>query len=265
MEATAAPQTPARPEAAGLRRTLLGIPVDAVTRAQAVEICLAAVRARRPLEVGVVNVAKLVHLQEDRALREAIVGCGLIVADGLPVVWAGTLLGQPLPERVTGIDLFLDLLAAADREQLSVYLLGATQDVLEGVAGQIRTRFPRARIAGMRDGYFRADEEPAVADAIRRTAADMLFVGISTPKKELFLGRYGAAMGVPVCHGVGGSFDVLAGKVQRAPERWQRLGIEWLYRLLQEPRRMWKRYLTTNSAFLYLLARALLGVPKPLR
>ena len=265
MEGTAAPQTLALPQSAGLRRTVLGIPVDAVTRGQAVEVCLAAVRARRTLEIGVVNVAKLVTLQEDRPLREAIVRCGLIIADGLPVVWAGRLLGQPLPERVTGIDLFLDLLAAADREQLSVYLLGATPEVLEGVAAQIRARFPKARIAGMRDGYFRADEEAAVAEAIRRAAPDMLFVGISTPKKELFLGRYGASMGVPVCHGVGGSFDVLAGKVQRAPELWQRLGVEWLYRLLQEPRRMWRRYLTTNSAFVYLLARALLGAEKPLR
>ena len=137
--------------------------------------------------------------------------------------------------------------------------------MLEGVAAQIRSRFPKARIAGMRDGYFRADEEAAVAEEIRRAAPDLLFVGISTPKKELFLGRYGASMGVPVSHGVGGSFDVLAGKVQRAPESWQRLGIEWLHRLLQEPRRMWKRYLTTNSAFAYLLARALLGAERPLR
>lgn len=265
MEGTAAPHTLVLPAAAGLRRTVLGIPVDAVTREQAVGVCLEAVRARRTLEIGVVNVAKLVTLQEDRALRDAIVRCGLIIADGLPVVWAGRLLGQPLPERVTGIDLFLDLLAAADRKGLSVYLLGATREVLEGVAQQVRARFPRARIVGMRDGYFRADEEAGVAEEIRRAGPDLLFVGISTPKKELFLGRYGATMGVAVCHGVGGSFDVLAGKVQRAPESWQRLGIEWLYRLLQEPRRMWKRYLTTNSAFAYLLARALLGAERPLR
>lgn len=233
--------------------------------ATAILQCRGAIEHRRSLLVGVVNVAKLVHLQGDPALRSALSICDLVIADGLPVVWAGTLLGQPLPERVAGIDLFVELLREADRNGDSVYLLGATEEVLTCAVEVVRDRFPRAKIVGSRNGYFSAEEEPAVAEAIRRAQPDLLFIGISTPKKEIFLSRWGRELGVPVCHGVGGSFDVLAGKVKRAPVLWQRLGLEWFYRLLQEPRRMWRRYLTTNTAFLYLLVRARLGFPRALR
>src|SRR5690606_30850696 len=112
--------------------------------------------------------------------------------------------------------------------------------------------------AGARNGYFGPDAEAEIVDDIHACRPDLLFIGISTPKKEFFLDRWSERLGVPVCHGVGGTFDVFAGHVQRAPERWQRLGLEWFHRLLQEPRRMWKRYLTTNTAFVVLLGRELL-------
>ena len=120
----------------------------------------------------------------------------------------------------------------------------------------LRARHPELKIAGTRSGYFSDEQSLEVATEIRESEATMLFVGISSPKKEIFLARHGNQLGVAVCHGVGGSFDVVAGKTQRAPELWQRLGLEWLYRLLQEPRRMWKRYLVTNTVFIGLVARA---------
>jgi N-acetylglucosaminyldiphosphoundecaprenol N-acetyl-beta-D-mannosaminyltransferase len=117
------------------------------------------------------------------------------------------------------------------------------------VVGQ---RYPRAVVVGSRDGYFTDAQAPEVAESIQRSGADMLFLGMVSPKKEIFIGTYGQSLGVPVVHGVGGSFDVLAGVTDRAPLAWQRAGMEWAYRLKQEPRRLARRYLTTNTAFLAL-------------
>jgi N-acetylglucosaminyldiphosphoundecaprenol N-acetyl-beta-D-mannosaminyltransferase len=194
-------------------------------------------------------------MRSDAWLRESVLGSDLIVADGLPVVWASRILGEPLPERVTGIDLFEKLLELADEERFSAYFLGATQEVLDEMLRRIEERYPRLRCAGIRDGYFQEAESEAVVREIQKASPDLLFVGISTPKKERFLQRWGESLDVPVCHGVGGSFDVLAGVTRRAPLLWQKLGLEWLYRLLQEPRRMWKRYLVTNSAFVAMLLK----------
>ncbi len=240
------------------RATILGMEIDPVTLTSASERCAEAIAKRTTLVVGVLNVAKLVQVQEDLPLRNAVAHCDLVIADGLPLVWAGRLLGQPLPERVAGIDLFLSLIREADRNNWSIYLLGATEDVLGKVLERIGREYPGARIAGARNGYFSADEEPAIAETIRASGADLLFIGISTPKKEFFLDRWARTLGVPVCHGVGGSFDVFAGLVERAPELWQRLGLEWLYRVRQEPRRLWKRYLTTNTQFVVLMTRELM-------
>lgn len=247
------PGTPAAPP----RRTLFGIGVDPLTMDRTVERCLRAVREREPLEIGVVNAAKLVGMRRDPRLAEAVTGCDLVLADGQAVVWASRLLRAPLPERVAGIDLFMRLLAAAEPEGISVYFLGARQEVLDTMIAEVARRFPRLRVAGQRNGYFADDEQSAVADAIRDSGAQMLFLGMTSPKKEIFTAGYGKQTGVQLVHGVGGSFDILAGVTRRAPRAWQRLGLEWLYRLLQEPRRLARRYVTTNAAFLLMTAREL--------
>lgn len=245
------------------RRELFGLHVDAMTADEVVELADVAVRSRRRLLVGVVNAAKIVHLRSDPLLRESLLACDVLLADGQSVVWASRLLGQPLPERVAGIDLFEQLLARADRDHRSVYLLGATPSVLAAVERAIETRWPGARVAGSRDGYFDASASDEVAADIAASGADMLFIAMPSPKKEIFLGTYGAMLGVPVLHGVGGSFDVVGGITKRAPERWQRWGMEWLYRVLQEPGRLWKRYLTTNTAFVLLLIRERIRRTRP--
>lgn len=247
---TADPTTGTRTSA-----TLFGMPLDAVTMDEAVARCRDALKRREPMTVGVVNAAKTVRLRKDAALRESLLECDILLADGQAVVWAGNLLGYPLPERVAGIDLFTSLLATADTEHRSVYLLGAEQSVLDALVDVLTTKYPGLRIAGAHHGYFDESEEESIARAIRESRADMLFLGMPSPRKENFLRRWEDVLDVPIRHGVGGSFDVLAGITKRAPERWQRAGMEWAYRLLQEPRRMWRRYLTTNTAFLILLAR----------
>ncbi len=239
----------------GLRRDLFGLSFDAVTLDEAVQQCRDALTARSPMLVGVVNAAKAVNLRSDHVLRDSLLECDLLVADGQSVVWASRVLGKPLPERVAGIDLFAALLQVAADDGRSVYLLGARPEVLEALIEAITTRWPTLRIAGHRDGYYAAEDSAQVAADIREAAPDMLFLGITSPKKEIFLGTYGATLGVPVMHGVGGSFDVMAGVTKRAPKAWQGAGMEWAYRLIQEPSRMWRRYLRTNSAFVLLVAR----------
>ncbi|PWI13589.1 glycosyltransferase [Streptomyces sp. Act143] len=237
------------------RRTLFGIELDPLTMDQTVARCLEAVRDGRQLEIGVVNAAKLVTMRRDERLARAVSGCDLVLADGQAVVWAGRVLKAPLPERVAGIDLFLRLLAEAETAGMSVYFLGARQEVLEEMLRRVAARFPGLKVAGHRNGYFDDAEQEAIAESIAHSGAQMLFLGMTSPKKEIFTAAYGERTGARVVHGVGGSFDILAGVTRRAPASWQRHGLEWLYRALQEPRRLGRRYLTTNAAFLLMTAR----------
>lgn len=237
------------------RQELFGVPLDALTLSETVQLCMTAVEAGDLLEVGVVNAAKIVKMGRDPDLHDAVLGCGVIVADGQSVVWASRVLRRPLPERVAGIDLFQRLLYMAELRGRSVYFLGARPEVLERMVERVRAQHPALRIAGSQHGYYGGDEAAAVADAVQGSGADLLFLGMTSPKKEVFVATYGARTGAKVVHGVGGSFDVLAGAVKRAPRIWQQLGCEWLYRVLQEPRRLGPRYLTTNFAFLGLVAR----------
>jgi N-acetylglucosaminyldiphosphoundecaprenol N-acetyl-beta-D-mannosaminyltransferase len=240
------------------RHDLLGIDVDPLTMAQAVRRCTEAVEHGHYLSVGVVNAAKVVAMRKSERLRQAVCGCGLVLADGQAVVWASRMLGSPLPERVAGIDLFLRLLERARACGYRVYFLGARPDVLGRMVTEASRKYPGLAIAGARDGYFRPEDEPRIAAEVRRSGTDLLFVGMSSPKKELFVSQWGASTGAGVVHGVGGSFDVLAGLTQRAPAWCQERGLEWLYRTWQEPVRLGRRYLTTNSSFMALVAREMM-------
>ncbi|MGR4880751.1 WecB/TagA/CpsF family glycosyltransferase [Streptomyces sp. LARHCF249] len=240
------------------RQSLFGVGLDPLTMDETVRRCLDAVRRGERIEIGMVNAAKLVNMRRDPRLARAVADCDLVLADGQAVVWAGRVLGVRLPERVAGIDLFMRLLAAAEAADISVYLLGAKQQVLEMMLHQISERFPKLRVAGSRNGYFADSEQEAIADAIADSRAQLLFLGMTSPKKEIFTAGYGDRTGAHVVHGVGGSFDILAGITKRAPVVWQRMGLEWCYRALQEPRRLGKRYLTTNTAFLLMTVRELI-------
>ncbi|MDB5560933.1 MAG: N-acetylglucosaminyldiphosphoundecaprenol N-acetyl-beta-D-mannosaminyltransferase [Hyphomicrobiales bacterium] len=247
------------------RQLMFGLYIDPLRMDEALARCERALTTRRPMLLGVLNAAKVVNLHRDRLLRDSLLECDLLLADGQSVVWASRLLRHPLPERVAGIDIFEQLLALAHRDSRSVYLLGAKPDVLHRLEQRIAERWPGLKIAGSQHGYFSDVESEAIAADIRGSGADMLFLGMGSPKKEIFLGKYGPSLGVPVLHGVGGSFDILAGITRRAPLSWQRAGMEWAYRLLQEPRRMWRRYLITNTAFLLLTAREAISPSPALR
>jgi len=209
----------------------------------------------------VLNVAKLVNMRKDAELRDSVQSCDIINIDGMGVVWGARFLGLTVPERVAGVDLFHELLAMSARERLSVYLLGAREDVVSATAEQVQVLYPGLQIAGFHDGYFWNDEA-AVVEKIYASGAQMLFVAITSPKKENFINRWRDNLGVNFVMGVGGTFDVVAGKVKRAPLWMQRWGLEWFFRVLQEPGRMWKRYLVTNSRFAWLLLIERFGFKK---
>ena len=215
------------------------------------------IESRKPHYIGVVNVAKLVKMRSDKELKESLHSADLIGADGVPLVWASRLLGNPLPERVNGTDLMYRLLEKANNNGYRIFFFGSKEDILHRMMKKVRRQYPGARIAGFHHGYFTPEEELTIVSKIRAAHADMLFIAFGTPKKELWVKKYLSAMGVPVVHGVGGSFDVMAGIIPRAPLWMQRNSLEWLFRLLQEPRRMWRRYLVTNTAFIILLLKEL--------
>ena len=237
------------------RKNLLGLPVDLFTMEETLAEVRRILRERTgPVQHSALNAAKVVKAQRDVLLRDSILRSGIINPDGQALVWAGRLLDVPLPERVAGIDLMQKLVALAEADGYGIFLLGATAEVLAATREKLLRRHPRLHVAGTHHGYFSRDEDVEVAKMVRSSGAQMLFVALPTPRKEYFLKDFGEFMGVPFQMGVGGSFDVIAGKTPRAPVWMQRRGLEWLFRLLQEPGRMWKRYLVTNTRFLILVA-----------
>lgn len=234
------------------RPTIFSVPIDPLTMDQTVARCQELIKSGQAAQHVVINAGKVVMMENVPGLRELISGCSLVNADGQSIVWAARLLGIPVPERVAGIDLMEALLRLAEQEGYPVFFLGATQDVLEAFTAEVMRRHPRLQVAGARNGYFKDDL--AVAREVEACGTRVLFVGISSPRKEFFLAEQLPRMGPVFAMGVGGSFDVWAGKTRRAPGWMQRAGLEWFYRLLQEPRRMWKRYLIGNTRFMHLLA-----------
>ena len=239
---------------------LLGLSFDAVTMETAVARCLELCRAPRASHmVMTINASHLCMMRHDPELAAACRAGHLTVADGMSVVWALRASGQRAPERVAGVDLMARLLVAAEEYGLRVYFLGAKPEVVKMLVERSRAQHPGLEIAGFRDGYFGPDDHQGIVEEIRASAAHMLFVGMPTPFKEIWCERHRQCLEVPVIMGVGGSFDVLAGFIQRAPRWIQSLGLEWFWRLMMEPRKLWKRYLTTNSEFIWLAGREIVA------
>jgi N-acetylglucosaminyldiphosphoundecaprenol N-acetyl-beta-D-mannosaminyltransferase len=238
-----------------LNANVLGCPITRLQLEEFVHCADEFISAKKPHYIAVVNVAKIVKMRSDPFLDQSVRSADLIGADGVPLVWASRLLGDPLPERVNGTDLMYRLLKRANEKRYRIFFFGATQSVLGRVLERVRREYPGVQIAGSRDGYFNKAEECKIVSEIRASRADIIFIAFGTPKKELWVKEYLSAMGVSVVHGVGGSFDVFGGVIPRAPVWMQKSGLEWLFRLAQEPSRMWRRYLITNTTFIVLLVK----------
>lgn len=234
---------------------ILNCPIDTLTMDETIHLIDDAIASRTPLHHVVVNAAKMVHIQKDKELYDSVVNSDIISPDGQAVVWASRFLGKPLPERVTGIDLMHNLVKLAYEKKYKIFFFGAEEDIVKSVVDRYSQMYNPEIIGGYRNGYFKKNEEQDIARQIAQSNSDILFVAISSPTKEIFLNTYKDVIKTSFVMGVGGSFDVVAGKVSRAPHWMQKYGLEWFYRFLQEPRRMWKRYLYTNSMFIYLVLK----------
>jgi N-acetylglucosaminyldiphosphoundecaprenol N-acetyl-beta-D-mannosaminyltransferase len=239
------------------RASVLGCAIDRENMAEMVARIDIVIAHGGFAQHAAINAAKIVAMREDPELERIIGRCELVSADGQSVVWASRILRDPLPARVAGIDLMQELLALAERRGYRVFILGAKRDVLATALRHIKQRHPELSVAGIRDGYFSDEDAAAVAAEVAAHRPDVVFVAMSSPRKEYWLGQYGHRLGAPFVMGVGGSVDVLAGHVRRAPVVLQRLGLEWIFRLAQEPRRLFGRYLSTNTRFVIYVLREL--------
>jgi N-acetylglucosaminyldiphosphoundecaprenol N-acetyl-beta-D-mannosaminyltransferase len=242
----------------------LGCRMDVASMDETVSVIDSRVAARRFTQHAVVNVAKVVHMQFDCELAASVSACDIVNIDGMGVVWGARFLGIDVPERVAGVDLFCELLALSAQRGYPVFFLGATDEVISKMVEIVHGKYGGLDIAGFHHGYFWNDELSVVRE-INKSGARMLFVAITSPKKENFINRWRDQLGVDFVMGVGGTFDVMAGKVKRAPLWMQKSGLEWFYRLIQEPQRMWKRYVTTNSKFAWLLIKEKLSLQSKYR
>ncbi|CAK4835251.1 unnamed protein product [Aphanomyces euteiches] len=209
---------------------------------QTVESLVQAIEQRQITQVITANPIMIMTALEQPKYMAMMQRAELIVPDGAGLVWAASYVGKPVAEKVAGIDLMHELLALGEVRGWRIFLLGTSPDIIQVTAGKLRERYPKLQLVGVRDGYFQENEDESVIRQIRETAPDILLVGRSADKQEPWIDRYKEQLGVPVVMGIGGSFDVLSGKLKRAPKLFIRLRLEWFYRLLQEPWR-YKRML----------------------
>jgi len=244
-----------REEAPCATSDICGVEVANLNEDEAIAFIDRLVGEGGPHYAAVLNAAKIVAANEDGALKRTLLEADLVTADGMSIVWASRLLGQPLKQRVTGIDLFERLVERAAERGRSVYFLGSREESVRGVTERFMKSHPTLRIAGWRNGYFDESESESVAEAIRASRADLLFVAMGSPVQELWISSNLERTGVRFAMGVGGSFDHISGFARRAPGWMQRSGLEWLYRLMREPCRLWRRYLIGNAVFVCLVLR----------
>ena len=233
---------------------MLNVVIDNLTMRETLQKVKSCISSRSHISHSVVNAGKLVSIQTDTELRKSVNSCKLVNADGQAVVWASRILGNPIVERVAGIDLMENLVELAFKNKYKIFFFGAKERVVSKIIEKYENLYSKDIVAGYRNGYFNEDEEKEIVTSIVNSNAQILFVAISSPAKENFLHRNKAQLRkVPFVMGVGGSFDVISGNLKRAPLWIQALGFEWFFRLVQEPKRMWKRYLIGNIRFVLLV------------
>lgn len=234
------------------RYQILNTYVNAISMQETIDCVEEIIKKGIPTQHVVINASKVNLMEQDEKLREIVNSCPLINADGASIVWAAKKLGVPLTERVTGIDLFDNLVKLSAEKNYKIYLFGAKEEVVVKVKSIFEEKYPTLQIVGYRNGYFTEADEPEIVKNMAESGADILFVAFSSPKKEYWINKYIGQLNIPFVMGVGGSFDVVAGVTDRAPKWMQDHSLEWFYRFIQEPRRMWKRYIIGNAKFVFL-------------
>ena len=235
----------------------LDIPLDILTMDETVNKIDKAIISNKQVHHCVINAGKVVKIQNDEILKKSVINSDIINADGMSIVWSVRFLGYKIQERVAGIDLMENLIRLAHKKKYCCFFLGAKEEVVKNVVSYYSVKYSENIIAGFRNGYFDEKDEKDIIKKIKDSDAEFLFVAITSPKKEIFLNKYKNELkNINLIMGVGGSFDVIAGTIRRAPKYIQDLGLEWFYRFIQEPRRMWRRYLIGNFKFVILIFKA---------
>lgn len=229
---------------------ILGCRLDIVDMAGALKVIEGAIQNRELSQVITLNAEMIYRAQNDRQLRDIYSQARLVTPDGIGVVWALRRAGWQITRRVTGIGLTLKILDLAGERNWRVFLLGAEPGVAEEVARKLASSENPPEIAGTHHGYFTDEESSNIIELIRKVRPDILLVGLGAPRQDIWIAAHLEELMVPVCIGVGGTFDVLAGKVRRAPRVWRRLGLEWLFRLLSEPSRIKRQLVLPRFAWL---------------
>ncbi|MDP9111669.1 MAG: WecB/TagA/CpsF family glycosyltransferase [Candidatus Eremiobacteraeota bacterium] len=237
---------------------ILGCRLDPIDAREATSRILDLARAGRAAQIVTLGTEMVVYAQRDERFREIVNGCALSLCDTVGLLTVARRRGATLRERVTGVELIEHLCSAAAAAGLSIYLMGSAEGVAADAAGILETRYPGLRVAGARSGFFSAQEVPGIVEEIRTSQAQLLFTGLGSPRQEFWLAENLALTGCGVGVGVGGSFDVISGRVRRAPLVWRRLNLEWLYRLASEPKR-WRRQLALPY-FVWMIALDRLGL-----
>lgn len=238
-----------------MKMDILGISFDDLTPEEAVARGAELMRGPGTAYVVTPNPEFILEARKNGQFRADLTGAGLTLADGIGVIYAANILGTPLKGKVTGIGFAYGLMEEMQRDGRRLYLLGAKPGVAELAQVRLEEQYPDLVICGTHDGYFKEEESRGLAEKIRESGADVVFVCLGAPKQERWMAEYGAATGAHLLVGLGGCLDVFAGTVDRAPEKWQKLGLEWLYRLYKEPWR-WKRMIRLPLVLWYaLLAR----------
>ena len=228
----------------------MGVRIDPLTMDETVDAVEKFVIEQRPLHLMGVNADKINQCQSDEVIKKIVNDSEIINADGASVVLASRFLGYQVPERVAGIDLMQRLLKLADEKSYSVYFFGSKEEVLQDMLKNFKEEYPKLRVAGYRNGYFSEEDEQDIQKDIREKNPDFVFVGITSPKKEYIIQKFMDNRVNSIFMGVGGSFDVLSGHIKRAPLWMQKSNLEWLFRVANEPKRLFKRYFVGNVTFI---------------
>lgn len=232
------------------RITILNIVVDVLDFQQTIDLVEKYVDTKTPLHLMGVNADKIIEANKNERMKQIINSCGVINADGASVIIASRFLKRPLPERVAGIDLMQNLIKLSVKKEYSIYLLGGKQEIVERTAKVLKKQYPMLKLAGIHNGYFEESDWPLISDELKKLKVDFVFVGITSPLKEYLIEYLQEDGNESVFMGVGGSFDVISGELLRAPIWMQKANMEWFFRMIQEPKRLFKRYLIGNIIFI---------------
>ncbi len=232
------------------RTKIIGVNIDSLTMQETVKLVEKYIKTKTPLHLMGVNADKINEAKKDSYMQKIVNSCGIINADGASVILASKYLKKELPERVAGIDLMQELVKLCSKKNYSVYLLGAKEEIVQETGKVLKQAYKNLHIVGIHNGYFKESEWNDISEELKIKNPDIVFVGITSPIKEYLIEFLQNNGNNSVFMGVGGSFDVISGNIPRAPKWMQKMNLEWLFRMLNEPKRLFKRYFVGNRIFI---------------